>query len=750
MKARRPGVWIACLSLLLVALAGVVEFRRAAPGPLSAVHQADPALADMVDCAACHGGLLSSLTDACLECHDPIVTQIGDSDGLHGSIPQGEAQRCAVCHSEHHGAGFSLVNRQSYALMGVEDPEKFNHVRVGFAMEGAHLELDCIKCHEHARDEVLPRGASRFLGLSQDCASCHDDPHEGRMVLDCTQCHGQEDFTALASLGHEHFLPLTGGHAEQDCTVCHLPDSKRDLTVVGELSQRPPARTCAACHGSPHETGFMDAVAQGSGAQAPAGGLAAWDARVAQGPSSADTGMGARRPRGLAVSAGETTLVTASVVPPSRLAASAAGAACVTCHEPDHESFRDERLDLTPDLHALSGFALDAPHDQAACSACHGESASAPFAQRYPGRKADDCAACHDNPHGDQFSTGPFAGEGCLACHAPGWFEPHTFGVEEHARAFLPLEGAHAEVSCETCHEEPWADAPREFHGTPNRCESCHLDAHDGSFDRVAASLPRKREGLCSRCHDSTSFSTLPEGFPHGPWTGFKLDGAHVQAACDSCHPRTDEPDVTGRTFGRAEDRFGPVEGCASCHTDPHEGGFDAPFLPARVEGATGCARCHQTTSFRSLVEPFDHRLWTEFPLNGAHGKSDCTECHAPLHRVWGAATAEERTWARAAGADCWSCHEDHHADQFAVAGVTECASCHRDSDSFSDLRFSHERDSVFSLGEAHQALECSACHQPEPVDGVDVIRYVGLPTECVDCHGIHESVLLRRAGLKR
>ncbi len=707
MKSRRPGVWIACLSVALVAIAGVADVRRAAPGPLSAVHAADPALAEMVDCAACHGGLLGSLADSCLECHGLIDDQVAEASGLHGTLPQGEARRCANCHSEHHGSSFSIVNQQSYTRMGIQDPEAFNHVLVGFAMDGAHLEQDCIKCHEHARDEVLPRGATRFLGLSQDCASCHDDPHEGRMVLDCAQCHGQERFEDFDSLGHERFLPLLGAHEAAECGECHAPESPQALESLGMQVDREAARECADCHESPHAANAMESVAQHS---APA------------------------FPR------------------PMR-----AGSSCAVCHEAEHTSFRDDRLDLRPDLHAQLGFSLDQPHDELSCAECHGESGGA-FSERFPGRESQDCAACHEDPHAGQFQKGPFAEQGCVACHGPTEFEPHAFGAEQHAQAFLPLDGSHAEIACEACHEQPYRDAARVFRGTPNRCESCHEDAHDGAFDAVAQRLPRQREGLCSRCHDSGRFDKLAEPFEHAQWTGFELTGAHVQEACDVCHLPADEADEQGRRFGHVSDQFGFVEGCNSCHADPHEGRFDGPLVPSRVSGQAECARCHDTTSFRSLVDPFDHRLWTGFPLNGTHGSSDCSSCHAPVRPLFlaagqdgiGSAARDGRTWERALGTDCSSCHEDSHAGQFAQRGATDCAACHRDSESFSDLRFSHESDSRFSLGEAHRQLECAACHEPVRRGGQEIVLYTPLPTECVDCHGVHESVLLRRAGLQR
>ena len=103
--------------------------------------------------------------------------------------------------------------------------------------------------------------------------------------------------------------------------------------------------------------------------------------------------------------------------------------------------------------------------------------------------------------------------------------------------------------------------------------------------------------------------------------------------------------------------------GCASCHEDVHEGRFDASEHLLEVDGRSDCARCHSTASFRDASDDFDHARWTGWPLDGAHAAADCTSCHAPLRRP----DAHGRTWARANGTDCASCHEGPHGDQFSA-----------------------------------------------------------------------------------
>ncbi len=588
MRLRRPGLWIALLSAAAVAALVVGDLGRTSPGELAAVHAREDKLNGAWSCAQCHGGWFSSMTESCLECHAPIRGQLEQGIGLHGVLEPDAARHCAACHSDHHGEDFAMVNRQSFARAGVPDPKAFDHRLIGFPMAGRHLELACSECHPNADLAILPAGAVRFLGLQQDCASCHEDPHQGRMSRGCADCHGQQDFDQLHAVGHAQHLPLIGGHADVACRTCHAADEPHALESFSRATP-PTARACLDCHESPHRVEFVG------------------------------------------------------------------GASCATCHLAAHETFRDEELSVTPAQHAATGFALEVPHAEVACGLCHSRD-GATFAARYPGRGADECHACHQDPHGGQFATGPFAGQGCLGCHERVQFEPHAFTVEKHARAALVLDGAHLESDCNACHARADEATPRAFRGTPVQCDRCHGDAHAGFFARHAAALSGGAHGQCAHCHATTSFAALPAGgYEHARWTGFAVRGAHAQVACAACHPPRLEPDAQRRTFGTVAENFGQYQGCGTCHVDPHRGMFDGAGLPRDVSGRTSCARCHGDASFRVLLRGFDHGRWTGYPLDDAHRALECVACHA-------AQPADQygRTWGRAPGTQCADCHGDH------------------------------------------------------------------------------------------
>ncbi|MCA8948740.1 MAG: hypothetical protein KDE27_04515 [Planctomycetes bacterium] len=677
-RARLAGLIVGAASLLGVLLVAFVNLRREAPGPVSAVHGAIEELAGGTNCAACHGGWFGDMQQSCEKCHDDIGAQLVDRDGLHGGLDPALAKSCSTCHGEHHGSDFRLVNRLAFAQAGVPDPGAFDHGRVGFEMSGRHLELACVDCHQNAEVEVLPEGHKRYLELEQGCGSCHDNPHGGRMQLVCATCHTQETFQTRFVATHDRYLALTGPHAEVSCRECHVPGTDHELEAMTHRDDRP-ARKCGDCHDSPHGSAFI------------AGNAAATER--------------------------------------------SAKATCESCHPLELPAFTDERVTLDAAQHAHSGFPLSDQHDGLRCEQCHAR--ELPFAERHPGRQRTDCQSCHGDPHGGQFATGPFAAGaaiagGCVGCHAATRFAPHEFDLEHHARTGFALTGAHETLECSGCHPDPAAGEPRRFAGTPSRCEQCHRDAHLGKFANAVAPAAEPR-GSCAACHGTSAFADVDvAAFHHERDAGFLLDGAHAQIECRDCHPGSAEPDELGRRFGRVVAIGATFAGCVTCHPDPHRGQFDRADLPAAIDGRTGCARCHDTASFRALPHGFAHGDFTGFELTGAHAEMRCVDCHALRDQP----DENGRESLPAKGRECNDCHADPHAGQFERLGRTDCARCHKSPTSFRRLSFRHNLDSRFPLGEAHQKVPCADCHKLERFGANEAVRYKPLPTECVQCHG--------------
>ena len=766
MKAGKAGIWLGIASACLVITLALVVSQETSPGDISAVHAISAGI-EGDDCALCHGDSPSELRGACAACHAAIEAQVANATGFHGGLR--DPGRCGACHSEHHGAEFELAGAGAFALAGVPDRAAYAHEALGFELGGDHTSgLACRACHEHADSALLPKGAHRFLGESQACASCHDDPHQGRLP-DCRSCHGEtEPFELVAEFEHPSTFALVGVHAKASCIDCHAPGTAYAIEAGGSETSTRPARACDACHASPHSAPFVEAVAvrlaaQGVAARLDAQGVAArLDAHSdvaarldAQGNVAARLAAQGNDAARLDAQGTVAARLDAHDVDPARLDAPV-GSACAACHPLDGGPFT-RALPLAAADHAASGFPLTLPHDKAACTDCHARLDPAPghagafadYRAAHPGRGPEDCAACHADPHGGQFDVGAYATDGCLACHARESFDPQHFGVAEHARTDFALTGRHADAACESCHAQV-GNAPRQFRDTDTRCSACHTDAHAGFFARSAIDdAAQARADDCATCHTTTSFAVLASAeFDHTRWTGYELVGAHARSECATCHGARATPDERGRSFGVVAETFpGSRDDCATCHVDAHGGFFE------RQPSAPACAACHDPHAFEAAADDFDHARWTGFVLEGAHARATCATCHATAaisaseSAPLAAPSAVRVTLHAGQGSfqDCATCHVDVHAGAFDgpgrprnVTGRAGCARCHS-TESFDELLpggFDHATWTGFELMGAHARAECASCHPRErdaPPDARSFARAAG--TRCQDCH---------------
>ncbi len=243
---------------------------------------------------------------------------------------------------------------------------------------------------------------------------------------------------------------------------------------------------------------------------------------------------------------------------------------------------------------------------QVACESCH-------VNRQFRGTPMD-CFSCHqqDDAHNGQLGTD------CATCHNPSDWNDVNF---DHNLTNFPLTGAHAVMSCESCH------ANGQFRGTPTDCFACHQqdDAHNGQFGTN-----------CAACHNTSDWRDA--SFDHN-LTNFPLTGAHTAVACQSCH-------VNGQFQGLNM-------ACAACHAEPafHAGLF-----------GTECAACHTTTAWR----PAEFNGQHTFPLNHGGGAT-CATCHPSSFTTY----------------TCYGCHEhneveiaERHLDKD-IPNFQNCMECH-------------------------------------------------------------------------
>ena len=240
---------------------------------------------DHATCASCHADPhTGTLGPDCASCHvtdgwKTIVGQGFDHDrtryplrGRHRGLDcarchgQDRARpafaACTDCHRDEHGAAAAARPRlmQCEACHTVDGfaPSTFTiarHQEAAFPLAGAHLATPCLMCHRQPA-----AAAAAALVLDHDaCASCHQDPHRGRMdrlspapADGCAACHTVQSWRVD---GFDHArtgYPLTGRHTVAACAACHRGDDGADFTGL--------VTACASCHQDVHRGQFAARV----------------------------------------------------------------------------------------------------------------------------------------------------------------------------------------------------------------------------------------------------------------------------------------------------------------------------------------------------------------------------------------------------------------------------------------------------------------------------------------------------------
>jgi hypothetical protein len=516
----------------LLPLPGTLHAQLLSPGKLAAPHAE---LEGLRNCTSCHQlGRSGVSAERCLTCHEEIAIRVDAERGYHAFLPDGD---CASCHQDHLGEEFALVRfdersfdhgamgfaldlshgeldcRSCHERSHVEDPEviarktahgtldrtylglpsdcagchqdasphgeqfaprscaechdagaweeaeRFDHTQAAFALEGAHATVECATCHgtgESGRYRPLPFAS---------CADCHSDPHQGAMSGTCASCHGTRDWHSLRegalTSSFEHAatrFALRGAHAAADCAACHrtgrpiASDFLRMAYRPGTAQHTyplPVAETCSSCHVDRHAS-----PASANRWQR----CADCHSELAWGPSS--FGVAAH---------GEATFA---------LTGAHATTPCVTCHQDTGEGHTRFQLALgtrsCADCHAAED-----PHrgrfDALACETCHVTDSfdEITFAHgTLPDTRS--CAGCHapDDPHADQFE-----GRDCASCHGT---DTYAIPLYDHAATRFPLDGAHGDAPCASCHvrDVGRANAPVRYRPLGFECADCHGVIH--------------------------------------------------------------------------------------------------------------------------------------------------------------------------------------------------------------------------------------------------------------------------------
>ncbi len=308
----------------------------------------------------------------------------------------------------------------------------------------------------------------------------------------------------------------------------------------------------------------------------------------------------------------------------------------------------------------------------------------------------------------------------CIACHDDHKGAGHSMTKEaatdlfDHELTSFALQGRHADLACEKCHNKP-------LERLRNTCVGCHEDHHEGGFG-----------ARCQDCHGSVSWTA---GVKTRAEHRVRMDGGHTGLDCESCHAggqnlREDVPCASchERAHGGTEE---PCEGCHSV-SGFKPAKFDHSLCPCAFPGkhkTASCLSCHEGFRFTNTPtlcsgchtkdlthDPlgecsvchsplswtknlFDHNKQAKFTLRNRHLEVDCFRCHIQ--------TRKGRRLFKAAPRACYGCHKQQGIDAHGDFG--NCAQCHT-TRGFDQNTFDHAKTG-FALDGRHGGLKCQDCH---------------------------------------
>jgi hypothetical protein len=573
------------------------------PGELSKSHAS---LEGDAHCNDCHSAGRGVSNDKCMSCHADVARTLRQKTGLHGRRYAG--RECSSCHVDHRGRGHDLVRW---------DEASFDHALTGWTLSSSHEKVACATCHTGKNT----RNAPTFIGLKQDCASCHKDPHQGRFGARCQGCHDDVAWKNLDLDPFDHDVTrfsLRGKHARVDCAKCHGTPAKYKPLAF---------EACGDCHQDPHRGKFGN---------------------TCESCHSEDSWKKLHMERsahpGVSLAGGHQQVKCGACHDRGNLTKPSRGERCASCHTPVHlaDFGTDCKTchgqirwlglpdDLGQRLHARTRYPLTGKHENTACKACH--SPALPASRRFRKLAFDDCLDCHEDSHRGQFAD---RGRGaCEPCHTTAGFTPTLFGAEAHASTRFALTGAHDAAPCGTCHT---GKAPRlDWQLERQSCAECHANPHGTRFES------EMRAGGCGTCHSNVAWDQ-PK-YAHDVWP---LTGKHQNVRCDECHTPTE----ADRKAGHGESYEDSPRECEGCHSDVHLGQFRLS------EPHKQCSACHDSATFK--LPRFDHQRSTSYPLAGKHATVQCAACHVRAELTDGQSTT---LW-RLPYDECRDCHKNPHLE---------------------------------------------------------------------------------------
>jgi hypothetical protein len=631
----------------------------------------------------------------------------------------GKTSTCASCHRKddvHYFKG-QWAKKDCNTCHGVrawKEDLHFDHLRdTGYALEGAHEDLACAKCHITNKQAKSSKYHWDHLKTSK-CMTCHEDVHKTNLSPkfrsgDCAKCHNQEHWK-IEKFDHSVTgYPIRGKHAEIACTKCHVQKNSPAKLDQKHFNWTGLTSRCVSCHKDYHLFGNIKMKAFGNlGNCLGCHNEASWNQT-----KNFDHNTHTRYVidgKHTELKCNDCHIVGGKKADPNHRVAQyrwplLTQKTCENCHKSPHVGqFSAAMLaKKCTECHITQGwlldknkknfnhnetrFPLDGKHLKLKCNDCHLKDKKQVF--KFTSVEQKFCIDCHANQHKDQFHE-KFSGQSCASCHSTEQFDKlKTF---DHNQTQFQLKDAHAKLTCIECHVptsshfDVKAKSIKHKYIFPDlatkSCVTCHADYHNGQLGSD-----------CAKCHSEKTWKL--NSFDHNTHTSYPLKDKHKDVKCSLCHRPIRNQFVDFAKAKHPVIRYKPIPTtCGECHRDPHKGNL-----------GPRCNDCHSERGWH-VTKDF-HK---NFTLHGVHYTLGCNECHKDNRRLSGLSD------------QCIICHQK---DDVHSGSLPDCNECHRQT-FWEHTNFRHSM-TFFPLRGTHRTLECSVCHS----NGI----YRGTPSQCIDCH---------------
>ena len=663
---------------------------------------------------------------------------------------------------------------------------KFDHLKTGFPLTGAHAQAKCETCHLNGVFKGTPKqcdschspgsrtGATpkpqKHIATTDSCDRCHTTVvwapvrfnHATVAPGSCATCHNNVMSTGKPS---DHIKTV------ESCDKCH---NTSIWTSAGFVHDASTVNNCSNCHG-----GAGPGIGRSSG-HIPLTGTA----KQCDGCHRSTSSFSSRVMDHSGLNGQCSTCHNGTIPRVTTYSATHAGgtvnvAQCDTCHK----STTTWATTAKPNHSAYTAATN--------CAQCHGVSASGPSATKplHTQFAGTNCFSCHNttawSPASKWNHSQVTVAGNCATCHTgTGGFAPADGKVANHV--------PNSSGSCDACHKAGYATwTGGKFHSNVNvttGCETCH-NAKPAVLGPQATTVGTSalHTGVttgCEKCHTSPSIPWASAGVNHtGITSGCEKSGCHTGTTngmvvnttflhtkfgtnCFTCHGvkptawypaskwnHASQTPGTGNCstchFGTGSGSYPPADGMVSGHIgNPtnancdtcHKAGYTAwagGKFHANVSVSTGCINCHNTTG---LYGPP-----TQKPITGAYASihatvTNCESCHKST-TTWAGAAVDHTTFTAATNCATAGCHVAGGSGTAPTTTFlhtqfgTNCFTCHgmKPTAWYPASKWSH-------AAQTPGTGKCDTCHTAAgaypPADGMGN-GHIGNPTNanCDTCH---------------